>query len=131
MDKNFAWAAAAGRLLLSLIFIMGGIEKLSNPGGTAQYVASAGLPLAALGAWVAIVVELGGGILILAGFKTRWVAAAMALWCIVTALFFHTNFANTDMLIHFFKNLAMAGGFLQIVAFGAGPVSIDGRRAAS
>jgi putative oxidoreductase len=73
-------------------------------------------------------VEVVGGILLLIGYQTRWVAAVMALFSVATALVFHSNFEDTDMKIHFMKNIAIAGGLLQIVYFGAGPFSVDSRR---
>jgi putative oxidoreductase len=68
-------------------------------------------------------VELGGGLLLVAGFQTRYVAAAP----LATAVSFHANFADQNQMIHFLKNVMMAGGLLQIVAFGAGAFSLDTR----
>ena len=74
----------------------------------------------ALGIAAAIAIELGGGLLLLVGYKARWVAAAMALFSVVAAVFFHRDFADQMQQINFMKNLAIAGGLLQIVYFGAG-----------
>jgi putative oxidoreductase len=74
-------------------------------------------------------VELGGGLLLVSGFWTRTAATALALFCLVTALTFHSNFADQNEMIHFLKNVMMAGGLLQILAFGAGALSIDNLRA--
>jgi putative oxidoreductase len=74
-------------------------------------------------------VELGGGLLLVSGFRTRTAATALALFSLVTALTFHSNFADQNQMIHFLKNVMMAGGLLQIVAFGAGALSIDNLRA--
>jgi putative oxidoreductase len=76
---------------------------------------------------LAVVVEIGLGLLLLLGYRTRAVALGLALWCIVTAVFFHRNFADQNMMIQFLKNLMIAGGLLQIVHFGAGAVSLDNR----
>jgi len=76
---------------------------------------------------VAVAVELGGGILLIAGFRTRLVAAALVLFALATAVSFHSNFADQNQMIHFLKNVMIAGGLLQIVAFGAGALSIDNR----
>ena len=119
----------AGRLLIGLPFAMSGLGKLAALGPTADYIRSAGLPLPALGLAVAIAVELGGGLLLIAGFQTRIVAAALAIFAFVTAVAFHANFADQNQMIHFLKNVMMAGGLLQIVAFGAGALSLDNRRA--
>jgi putative oxidoreductase len=71
-----------------------------------------------------------GGILLIIGYQTRPTGIVMAVWCIATALIAHSDFGNQDQMIHFLKNVAMAGGFLQLVAFGAGAWAIDGRRQA-
>jgi len=119
----------AGRLLIGLPFAMSGLGKLAAYGPTTELIRAAGLPVAPLALVVAIAVELGGGLLLIAGFQTRLVAAALALFCIATALSFHGNFADQNQMIHFLKNVMMAGGLLQIAAFGAGAISIDNRRA--
>jgi putative oxidoreductase len=76
----------------------------------------------------AIAVELGGGLALLAGFRTRFAAAALAVFSMVAAFSFHTNFADQNQMIHFLKDVMIAGGLLQIVAFGAGALSIDNRQ---
>jgi putative oxidoreductase len=76
---------------------------------------------------LAIVVEVGGGILLVLGFQTRIVALVIANFTVVSALFFHCDFADQNQMIHFLKNIAMAGGLLQVFAFGAGAFSLDGR----
>jgi putative oxidoreductase len=117
----------AGRLLIGLPFAMSGLGKLGAYGATTAMIGAAGLPAPPLAFAVAVVVELGGGLLLVAGFQTRWVAAALALFSLATAVAFHNNFADQNQMIHFLKNVMMAGGLLQIVAFGAGAVSIDNR----
>ena len=72
-------------------------------------------------------VELGCGLLMIAGYQVRAAAGVLALFCLVTAAFFHTNFTDPDQIFHFIKNVVMTGGLLQIVAFGAGALSIDKR----
>jgi putative oxidoreductase len=71
---------------------------------------------------------VGFGFLLIVGFQTRLVALALALWCVVTAVFFHRNFADQNQRIHFLKNMMIMGGLLQIVHFGPGAVSVDGAR---
>jgi putative oxidoreductase len=122
-------AALLGRLLLSAIFVLSGIGKLADFSGTVALMGQEGLPLPIAAAIVAIAVECVGGALMVVGWRTRATAAVLAAWCIATALVAHRDFANEDQMIHFLKNLAMAGGFLQVVAFGAGGWSLDGRRA--
>src|ERR1700756_1727496 len=90
-------------------------------------IAAAGLPVPPLAFAVAVLLELGGGLLLIAGYQGRLVATALALFCFVTTVSFHSNFADQDQMIHFLKNVMMAGGLLQIVAFGAGALRLDSR----
>lgn len=118
-----------GRILLSIIFIMSGFSKLTGFSGTVGYFASMGLPVPSVTTVLVIVVELLGGLAILAGFFTRPVAYVIALFCVATAFVAHANFADQMQMINFMKNLSMAGGFLVLGAFGPGSISIDARRA--
>ena len=122
--------ALIGRILVAYLFIPAGIGKLMGFGGTVGYITSAGLPLPEVAAAIAIVVELGLGIALLLGVKTRWTAIVMAIFSVVTALFFHKYWSAPDAMkmmqqINFNKNIAIAGGLLAIAAFGAGRFSID------
>jgi putative oxidoreductase len=119
----------AGRLMIGLPFAMSGLGKLAAIGPTTEMIRTAGLPLPPLALALAIALELGGGLLLAVGFRTRSVATALALFSLAAAAAFHSNFADPNQMIHFFKNVMMAGGLLQIVAFGAGALSIDNRRA--
>jgi putative oxidoreductase len=123
-------AALLGRLLLALIFILSGVQKLVDFNGTVAFMAAEGLPVPVLATIVAVIVECVGGILLIIGYQTRPTGMVMTVWCIATALIAHRDFGNPDQMIHFLKNVAMAGGFLQLVAFGAGAWGIDGRRGA-
>jgi putative oxidoreductase len=116
-----------GRILLATIFVLSGFGKLMAPAATIGYIESSGLPFATLGLAIAIAVELGGGLLLAAGYKTRLVAAVLAGFSIVTGLAFHHAVGDQNQMIHLLKNFAMAGGLLQMVAFGAGAYSIDNR----
>ena len=118
-----------GRLLIGLPFAMSGLSKLAAIGPTIALIQAVGLPLPPLALAVSVLVELGGGLLLVAGFQTRIVAAVLALFSLATALTFHTNFADQNQVIHFLKNVMMAGGLLQIVAYGAGALSLDNRGA--
>jgi putative oxidoreductase len=120
--------ALLGRLLLSVIFILSGVQKLMDFSGTVAFMGVEGLPVPALAAIVAVIVECIGGILLIVGYQTRPTGMVMAVWCVATALVAHRDFGNPDQMIHFLKNVGMAGGFLQLVAFGAGAWGIDGRR---
>src|SRR5271155_2952881 len=117
----------AGRLLIGLPFAMSGLGKLAAIGPPPEMIRAAGLPLPPLALAISVAVELGGGLLLVAGFQTRIVAAVLALFSLATAVSFHSNFADQNQMIHFLKNVMMAGGLLQIVAFGAGALSIDNR----
>lgn len=119
--------ALIGRILIATLFIPAGFGKLMGFSGTVGYITSAGLPLPEIAAVIAIVVELGLGIALLVGFKTRWVALVMAIFTVATALFFHKFWADATQNIQFFKNMAIAGGLLSFAAFGAGRLSIDKR----
>jgi putative oxidoreductase len=133
MNRNAWYLAALGRLLLCGLFVWGGYGKLMAPGATAQYMASAGVPAPGLVTWVALAVELLGGIAILLGFRTRWAAAVLAIWSLGTGLLVHLPLGTGatdaavayDNMIHFYKNLGVAGGFLYVLAFGPGAFSID------
>ncbi|RJG04335.1 DoxX family protein [Noviherbaspirillum sedimenti] len=108
---------------MSLIFIIAGWGKLTGYSGTQGYFTSIGLP--AILVPLVILIELGGGLALLFGLKTRWVAAILALFSIGSAFIAHTNFAEPGQMNNFLKNLAMAGGFLLFVKYGAGAPSID------
>jgi len=116
-----------GRILISVPFIMSGLSKLTAHQSIVAYINSVGLPLPQLGWIIAVVVELGGGALLLLGYRARLVALVMAIFALATAFFFHSNFAEQNQMINFLKNVMLAGGLLQIVYFGAGPLSFDAR----
>ena len=125
--------ALVGRIMIAYLFIPAGFGKLMGFAGTVGYINSVGLPLPQVGAVIAIVVELGLGIALLLGYKTRIVAIVMALFTIAAALFFHKYWSAPDAMkmmqtINFNKNIAIAGGLLAIAGFGAGRLSLDGKR---
>jgi putative oxidoreductase len=117
----------AARILMSLIFILSGWSKLTGYSGTQAYFGSMGLPLPALVTPLVILIELGGGLALLLGFKARWAAGVLALFSMASAFIAHTNFADANQMNNFMKNLAMAGGYLLFVKYGAGVPSIDDR----
>ena len=128
-DSNLAkYAAAGGRILLAAIFLLSGFSKVADPASALGYIGSAGLPFPTLALGIAILVEVVGGIALILGFRTRLVALALAGFSLATAVFFHSALGDQNQFIHFFKNVAMAGGLLQIAAFGGGSISIDNRR---
>ena len=120
----------AGRILIAAIFVFAGLGKVTGFEGTVGYIASKGLPLPQLAAIGAILVELGGGIMLVLGWKTRWAAAALFLFTGLAALFFHNFWALSpdqaqNQMIHFMKNMAIMGGLLFVMAHGSGPLSLD------
>lgn len=121
--------ALGGRILIAILFFFSGIGKLAAPAMTQGYIASVGLPAPLLGYLIAVIVEIVGPVLLVLGYQTRIVALALAGFTVATALMFHNDFADQNQLIHFLKNIAVAGGLLQVVAFGAGALSLDARRA--
>ena len=120
--------ALIGRILIAAVFLFSGLGKLAAPAATIGYIAALGLPAPTLGYVVAMVLELVGGVLMIAGYQTRLIAALLAAYSIITALIFHHAFGDQNQIFHFLKNLAMAGGLIQVVVFGAGAYSLDSRR---
>ena len=123
MDK---FLNVAGRVLLAQLFIITGYGKIGGYAGTQGYMNAVGIPGELLP--LVILLEVGGGIAIVAGFMTRWVALALAIFCIVSAVLFHMDFADQMQSINFMKNVAMAGGFLLLAQVGAPYLSIDAMR---
>jgi len=116
-----------GRLLIGLPFVMSGFGKLAAYGKTTAMIAAVGLPVPPLAFAVAVLVELGGGVLLILGYQVRPIAIAQAIFTIAAAVSFHNNFADQNQMIHFLKDVMITGGLLQIVAFGAGAFSFDNR----
>ena len=125
IHTNDSVIPAIGRILMAAIFVFSGIGKALAPEATLGYIQSAGLPFASLALIGAIAIEIGGGALLVLGYKTRLVAAGLAVFSLVTAFVFHNAIGDQNQLIHLLKNVAMSGGLLQVVAFGAGAYSLD------
>ncbi|AXV14528.1 hypothetical protein CYG48_01640 [Neorhizobium sp. SOG26] len=134
----------AARIVLSIMFVMSGFQKLVDPSGTAGMIAGAGLPAATLLAYLAGVFELVAGLAILTGFQTRIAALLLAVFCWFTAFVFHNGAINIPSFspeanglltvfngLIFWKNVSLGGGFLALAAAGAGAYSIDARRRGS
>ncbi len=122
--------ALVGRILLGLIFVLSGFGKLTGFAGLVGTIAGKGLPMPELLAALSVAIELGGGLLLVIGFKARWAALVIFLFIIPISLTFH-NFwtmegaAAAANKIHFMKNLAIMGGMLMLAAFGPGRYSVD------
>jgi putative oxidoreductase len=128
MDNLKTYLVPLGRLLMSSLFIWAGYTKLFvfGPSGTAQYFASVHIPVPNIANWVVIIIELIGGLMILVGFQTRWVALVLAIFCLITGFGVHLPVGDMANMTNFYKNLVMAGGFLYVFSFGAGALSVDG-----
>jgi putative oxidoreductase len=122
-------ADLAGRILLATMFLLAGLQKIGGYAGTQAYMESAGVPGALLPLVIAL--EIGGALAIIAGWRTRLTALLLAGFTLVAAFLFHRVPGDAMQAILFLKNLAIAGGFLLLVARGAGGWSLDARRAAS
>ena len=120
----------AGRILIALIFVLSGFGKVTGFEGTVGYIASKGLPLPQLAAISAIIIELGGGLMLVFGLRARWAAAALLIFTAFAALIFHNFWAvppdqAQNQMIHFMKNISMMGGLLYVLVYGSGPLSLS------
>ncbi len=140
MESLRDWAALVGRILLALIFVLSGLNKVINISGTAGYMLQAGIPasLVHLGLYSSIAVELGCGLLVMAGLQARWAAVIIFLWLIPVTLIFHVagyhhavqqhqTMAALTQQVMYLKNISMMGGLLVLAAMGPGRLSVDGR----
>lgn len=123
------YGSLIARILIALIFILSGFGKIAGFDGTVGYIASKGLPLPQLLAIGAILVELGGGILLVLGWKARWAAAALFMFTALAALLFHNFWAVPAdqaqiQMIMFMKNISIMGGLLFVVVHGSGQLSL-------
>ena len=124
-------AALAGRILLVLMFLTSGFGKLTGFEGTVGYIASKHLPLPQVAAAVAVLCELGGGLLLAIGFKARWAGLVLAIFTLAAGLLFHDYWNLSDAAqiaankINFWKNVSITGGMLMVFAFGPGRYSVD------
>lgn len=124
------------RVLLALMFVLAGLSKFGDLGGTAGYIASGGLPMPGVLAVLTAALEVGAGVALAIGWRVRLAAIALAIFTVVASLLFHNFWAvPADQAymqqLMFMKNLAIAGGLLLAFGFGAGPASVDARRAAA
>ncbi len=117
-----------GRLFYSSLFLLYGWFKLTGYAGAVGYMTKLGMPVPNLFAILSVVIELGGGLLILIGYQFRWVMLGFALYALVAALIAHTDFANGAQLVNFMKNMGIVGGSLAFAVSGAGAYSVDARK---
>ena len=119
-------AAPVGRVLLALMFVLAGFNKISTYSGVQGYMESVGVPGALLP--VVIALELIGGLILMLGWHTRLTAFLLAGFTILATLIFHSNIGDQTQFLFFMKNLSIAGGLLLVVSHGAGPYSVDNRQ---
>jgi putative oxidoreductase len=115
------------RVVMGGCFVYYGTTKLLAIQGITSFIGSK-LPVPSFVFWLAVVIETGGGALLVLGYRTRWIAGWFAFYCLFTAAVFHTNFASMPIRDHFFSNLVMAGGFLYMLAAGPGLWALDNLR---
>lgn len=139
MERTRNLTALIGRILIALIFVLSGLNKLTNPAGTTGYMEHAGMPHALVypGLLASVAVELGFGMLLMIGFRARMAACVMFLWFIPVTIIFHflpwrEAVASGDKVgammqqINYMKNISIMGGLLMVVSFGSGAWSADG-----
>ena len=132
MKRYDHFAPLVARVLLATIFLVSGFAKIADWGGTAEHMASRGLPLIPVLLAGAILVEAGGGLMLLLGLRTREVAMVMLLYLVPVTLVFHPFWAvapaeRLPQMVNFLKNIAIMGGLLHVFAFGPGRLSVDER----
>jgi putative oxidoreductase len=130
MEALNRFGTLAGRILIAFIFVFAGYGKITGFEGTVGYIGSKGMPVPQLAAIGAILIEAGGGMMLVLGLKARWAAGALFVFTLLTALVFHNFWAAAadqaqNQMIHFMKNISMMGGLLYVVVHGSGPLSLD------
>ena len=136
-QSNQNLAALLGRILVAAVFVLSGVNKMGNFAGTAAFMTSAGLPMAELLLVPTIAIEIVCGLMLVVGWQTRAAALVLLLFMVPVTAVFHNPWAATDaamaqqQMIHFLKNLAIMGGLLNLLAFGAGSYSLESRKAPS
>ena len=129
MNKLNPIYSLGGRILIALIFVLAGLNKIGAIEGTQSYMEAMGVPGILI--YPTILFEVGAGLAIIIGYQTRVVALALAGFCLATALIFHNNLSDQMQFVLFMKNFAMAGGFLFLARDGAGQLSLDNRRSSA
>lgn len=119
-------AILIARILLALIFLFSGLSKIAATDAVRGYMEAMHVPGFLL--WPAILFEVGTGLLIVLGYRTRIVALLLAVFSLVTGFIFHNQFADQIQLTMFLKNVAIAGGFLLLASVGAGRLSLEAKK---
>jgi len=123
--NNSNYVAPVGRVLIAFMFVMSGLNKINNYGNTAGWMDAMGVPGSLLP--IVIVLEVLGGAAIMIGWQTRIAASLFAAFSVMSAAIFHADFSDQNQMIHFMKNVSIAGGFLFLIVHGAGTYSMDNR----
>jgi putative oxidoreductase len=131
MDASAKFLPVIARFLIALIFVLAGFSKLGMIGATSAQMAGHGIPYSNILVWGAVAVELGGGLMVMTGLLARWAALVLFFYTLALALIFHAYWAVPAAEVRtqhgaFFEHIAMMGGMLYVVAFGAGAYSLDG-----
>jgi len=116
-----------GRVLISALFLVAGYNKLMAVAGTAAYFGKLGFPMPEIMVWLTILIEIGGGLLFLIGWKTRWIAWLLVLFTVIASFMGHRFWLDPSQLNAFLKNMAIIGGLLMYVTYGPGSASVDKR----
>jgi putative oxidoreductase len=127
LEKYGDQAVLVGRLFYSSMFLLLGFGKITAFAGTVGYMGSLGLPVPSLVTVLAIIIEIGAGLLMLVGYQTRLVALGLGIYVLITAFIGHSQLGDPNTFQHFMKNMAIVGGSLAFVAFGGGVYSLDAR----
>lgn len=126
-DRVARYLPFVGRILLGAIFVLSGLGKLAAPAATIRYIGASGLPFPLVGFVGASAIELVGGLMLVAGLRTRTIALLLAGFTLLTAVIFHHELSEQSQFIQFWKNVAITGGLLQVAAFGPGKIALDSR----
>jgi putative oxidoreductase len=127
LEKYGDQAVLVGRLFYSSMFLLLGFGKITAFAGTVGYMGSLGLPVPSLVTVLAIIIEIGAGLLMLVDYQTRLVALGLGIYVLITAFIGHSQLGDPNTFQHFMKNMAIVGGSLAFVAFGGGVYSLDAR----
>ena len=123
--SNSNYVAPAGRVLIAFMFVMSGLNKMNNYSNTVGWMEAMGVPGNLLP--LVIVLEVLGGAAIMIGWQTRIAAILFSAFSVMSAAIFHADFSDQNQMIHFMKNVSIAGGFLFLIVHGGGTYALDNR----
>jgi len=122
------YAPLVARILLSLLFLFSAFGKLMNFSGTQQFMESVGFPAAAFFLVMSIIIEIGGSLSLLLGYKAKYGAYTLIIYTLIASIIFHSDFSNQINALAFLRNLGIIGGFLYVIVYGTGAFSLDNKR---